>query len=73
MDDHGIKIGGTQQGLLSIYHMANLFRYPLSYIFNGSEEDLVTYYHDWKNKFINIALTQQGTIIETPMAVDIYL
>lgn len=61
MDARGIKVGGTHEGLLSIYHMANLFRYPLGYIFAGNEEDLVTYFNDWKTKFSEIAVTDATT------------
>lgn len=74
MDDQGIKIGGTHQGMLSIYHMANLFRYPLGYIFEGTEEDLVTYYNDWKNKFKNFAVTKPdgGAVVFTAMKATVY-
>lgn len=72
MDDHNLKVGN--QNLLSIYHVANLFRYPLSYFFQGTEEDLVTFYNDWQTKFKQIAVCDPltGSISKVPMKTSTY-
>lgn len=73
MDKDVIPLAGIHEKLVSIYHFANLYRYPASFIFKGSVYDLTCYYHDWVNQFKTMQVpSAAGAPIQTvPLKPDI--
>jgi uncharacterized protein involved in type VI secretion and phage assembly len=54
MDQQVLRLAAIHQRMLSIYHLANLYRYPLDCLLHGSAADLASYYQHWQEMFINI-------------------
>lgn len=67
MDQAVFPIAGIHEKAMSIYHLANLYRYPASLIFKSDLPTLRNYYQTWRSKWQLIDVPYKNSIPAPPI------